>query len=90
MIIFFFKDYIIFGAEIKNPSSNAPRTSEDANYVPWPKQMNLGTKLGEDFFFRDHLILETKINKSALKMSQFLMIFKDVAQTEKVRKHWTT
>ena len=47
------------------------------------KRLNLGTKLGEGFFFRDYLILETKINKNAPKVSRFLMSFKNMPQMEK-------
>ena len=55
------------GAEIKDPSSSAPRTSEDTNFVPQPErryfcifriELILGTKarnrspiLCEDLFF---------------------------------------
>ena len=35
------------------------------------------------FFFEDHLILGTKINKNGLKVPQLLMDFKNVPQMEK-------
>ena len=53
--------------------------------------MKLGRKMGntrsirgEPFFFRDHLISETKINKNGLKVLQLLMDFKSVPQREKL------
>ena len=53
-------------------------------------KLNLGTKarhltpiLGENFFFSDHLILETKFNKKALKVPRVLKYFKNVPQSEK-------
>ena len=33
----FFRDHIILGAEIKDSSSSAPRTSKHTNYVPRPE-----------------------------------------------------
>ena len=87
------------GAEIKDPCSSAPRTLEDTNFVPQPerryfcifrielilgkKARNLSSILGEDLFFKDYLILETKFNKNGLKVPQFLKNFKNVAQLGK-------
>ena len=47
------------------------------------KARNLSPILGEDLFFRNHLILETKFNKNGLKVPQFLKNFKNVPQSEK-------
>ena len=61
---FFFRDHIIFGAEIKNSSSSAPRLKKVSipchgqNNAIFRKSLNFKTKtrnlspiLGKDFFF---------------------------------------
>ena len=47
------------------------------------KARNLIPILGEDLFFRNHLILKTKFNKNGLKVPQFLKNFKIVPQSQK-------
>ena len=39
------------------------------------------------FFFEDHLILGTKFNKNSLKVPRCLRNFKNMPQTEKLKKH---
>ena len=85
------------GAEIKDPSSSAPRTSKDTimcrghnngifriELILRATARNLSPIMDENFFFySDHLILETKFNKNDLKALRFLKNSKTVPQSEK-------
>ena len=87
----FFRDYIFLVAEIKDRIAEVRR---ELQKIPMCRGQNnnifrieliLGTKarnlsliLGENFFFSDHLNLETKFNKNGLKMPRFLKNLKNV------------